>query len=153
MAFNPSNNLQDPLRNVSGEDRGFDGVTLTADTFEDGLVVGRFAKLDSGSLDNMDGSASPVVAGVVLRQAANPVEDGETVDADLYKQVEYKRSGPVTVDVVSGNTPAAFGTVFVNNVAGADAGKATTTDDGTTEPTNAEWIEEVATDVWLIRLI
>ena len=153
MPFTPSNNLQDPSRKVAGEDRGLSGISLTARVFENGLRVGRFAKLDSGSLDNMDGSASPVVAGVVLRQAANPVEDGDTIEADLYKQVEYKRSGLVSVEVVSGDTPATFGPVFVNNVAGADAGKATTTDDGTTEPTNAEWVEEVATDVWLVRLI
>lgn len=153
MPFTSSTNLTDPLRNVAGEDRGLNNITLSSDTFEDGLIVGRFAKLDSGSLDNLDSSATPNIAGVVLRSAANAIEDGQTYDATLIKQVEYTRSGLVTIDVVAGQAPTAFGPVFASNTDDANRGKGTTVDDATTEATNAEWIEEVASDVWLIRLV
>lgn len=152
MAFG-TGYLSDPVKVGAGE--RFDpnsAIVLTARTFEDGLVVGRFAKLDSGSLDNIDSSSSPVIAGVVLRNAAGPVEDLSTIDGSLYSQVEYQRAGLVTVDVVAADTPAQFGDVFVKNTNDADAGKATTVDDGTTEAANAEFIEEVKTNVWLIRL-
>jgi hypothetical protein len=125
---------------------------LTARTFQDGLLVGRFAKLDSGSLDNMDSSSTPVIAGVVLRKASEPVEDNGVIDGSLYLQVEYQRVGLVTVDVVDGDEPAQFGQVFVSNTDDADRGKATTTDDADTEDGNAAFIEEVADNVWLIRL-
>lgn len=144
--------LADPKGPSSGERYGVNNIILTARTFEDALVVGRFAKLDTGSLDNVDASATPVIAGVVLRKASNPIEDVSTIDADLFKQVEYLRQGLVTVDVVAADTPAQFGDVFVHNVADADAGKATTVDDANTEAANAEFIEEVAANVWLVRL-
>lgn len=145
--------LADPVKVGAGErfDPKSDTV-LTARTFEDGLVVGRFAKLDTGSLDNIDSSSTPVVAGVVLRKASNPIEDASTIDSDLFSQVEYLRAGLVTVDVVAADTPAQFGSVFVKNTNDADAGKATTVDDATTEAANAEFIEEVKANVWLVRL-
>lgn len=144
--------LGDPRGTSSGEKFGSTNIILSARTFEDGLTVGRFAKLDSGSLDNMDASATPVIAGVVLRKASNPIESGSTIDADLFDHVEYLRQGLVTVDVIAGQTPSQFGAVFAHNVAGADIGKASTADDANTEPTNAEFVEEVATNVWLVRL-
>ena len=136
----------------SGELQGENNIVLSATTFEDGLLMGRFAKLDAGSIDNIDASVTPNVAGVVLRDVPGAVEQDNAVDAATTTKVEYLRAGLVTVEVITGITPTAFGDVFVHNVADANAGKATTTDDATTEPTNAEWIEEVATDLWLIRL-
>lgn len=142
--------LDDPRKVGAGERYGSADVVLTALTFEDSLKVGRFAKLDTGSIDNLDGSASPVLAGVVLRNVANPVEDGAVVDADLYSQVEYVRQGLVTVDVKSGETPALFGRVYVSNAGDANDGLATATN--TDEPVNAEFIAEVQSGVWLIYL-
>lgn len=143
--------LGDPSRVGAGERWDPNSaLVLTATTFEDGLVVGRFAKLDTGSIDNMDGSATPVIAGVVLRNVASPVEDGQTVDGDLYDQVEYQREGLVTVELKDGETPAQFGTVYASNAGDADDGTATATD--TDIATGAEFVQEVATNVWLIRL-
>lgn len=132
----------------AGERLGAYAIALESTVFEDSLKVGRFAKLDTGSLDNMDGSASPVIAGVVLRNVANPVEDGAVIDADLYSQVSYIRQGLVTVDVKTGETPSLFDRVYVSNDGDANDGLATATN--TDEPVNAEFIMEVQTGVWLI---
>lgn len=145
MAF-ATGYLADPQKVGAGERYGSTNIVLTADTFEDGLKVGRFAKLDAGSLDNLDESATPVIAGVVLRNAAAPVEDGGVIDADLYGQVEYIRQGLVTVDVKTGETPAQFGAVYADNA----TGEATATN--TDIAVSGEFIEEVQAGVWLIRL-
>lgn len=145
MAFE-TGYLDDPQRVGAGERYGNNNIVLTARTFENGLKVGHFAKLDTGSLDNLDTSATPVIAGVVLRNPAAPVEDGATVDADLYGQVEYIRQGLVTVRVAEGETPAQFGTVYADNA----TGEATATD--TDIEVSGEFIEEVQDGVWLIRL-
>lgn len=151
MAF--SSARTDDIQPVgSGERLGTSNIVLTADTFEDNLIFGRFAKLDSGSLDNVDGSATPEIAGIVLRNTAYPVEDGDAIDSDLYTNVEYGRFGLYTVQIVSGDTPARFGSVFVHNLDDADAGKATTTDSADTVGVNAEFIHEVDSDVWLVAL-
>lgn len=140
--------LDDQQQIGAGERHGLTQVILTALTFEDNLKVGRFAKLDTGSLDNFDGSATPVPAGVVLRNVAAPVEDGAVIDADLYSQVEYVRQGLVTVNVKAGETPGLFGRVYISNAGDANDGLATATN--TDEAVNAEFISEVQDDVWLI---
>ena len=145
MAFE-TGYLDDPQKVGAGERYGNNNIVLTARTFENGLKVGHFAKLDTGSLDNLDTSATPVIAGVVLRNPAAPVEDGATVDADLYGQVEYIRQGLVTVRVATGETPAQFGTVYADNA----TGEATATN--TDIEVSGEFIEEVQDGVWLIRL-
>lgn len=149
MAF-ASSHLDDPQKVGAGERYGTLQLIYTARTFEDSLKVGRFAKLDTGSLDNLDGSATPTIAGVVLRNVAAPVEDNATVDADLYDQVEYIRQGLVTVDVKSGETPTRFGRVYISNDGDANDGLATATN--TDVAVNAEFIEEVQSGVWLIYL-
>lgn len=145
MAFE-TRYLADPQKIGAGERFGNNNIVLTARTFENGLKVGHFAKLDTGSLDNLDTSATPVIAGVVLRNPAAPVEDGATVDANLYGQVEYIRQGLVTVRVATGETPAQFGAVYADNA----TGEATATD--TDIAVSGEFIEEVQDGVWLIRL-
>lgn len=148
MPFN-TGYLSDPVRVGAGErfDPKADFI-LTAITFEDGLNVGRFAKLDTGSLDNLDGSATPTLAGIVLRKGSNPVEDGATIDADLYGQVEYARKGAITVSVKTGETPAQFDPVYVSNAPGS-YGQATATN---TDLASGGWefIEEVKPGVWLV---
>ena len=128
-------------------------IQLTATTFEDGLIVGRFAKMDSGSLDNVDSSATPVIAGVVTRNPVAAVENGDTINTpnDLYSRAEYVRQGIVTVEVDSADSPAMFGAVYVENQTPADYGKATTVSAGNVA-VNAEFLYEVQTDVWAIRL-
>jgi hypothetical protein len=151
MAFS-TGYLGDPQQVGGGERFGSTNIVLAARTFEDSLKVGRFAKLDTGSLDNIDGSVTPVLAGVVLRNAANPVEDGAVIDADLYDQVEYQRQGLVSVDVAAAATPAQFGTVFVSNQGDANDGLALSAAAAGDVTADAEFIEELATNVWLIRL-
>jgi len=149
MAFT-TGYLDDPQNVGAGERLGTVHAIFSATTFENGLKVGRFAKLDTGSLDNFDGSATPVIAGVVLRNVANPVEDAATIDSALYSQVEYMRQGLVTVDVKSGETPAKFGRVYISNAGDANDGLATATN--TDVDANAEFIEEVQSGVWLIYI-
>jgi hypothetical protein len=135
----------------AGEVRGTSNIVLGFDEFEDKLIAGRFAKLVGGSIDNMDASANPVIAGVVLRNVTGSVEAGSTIDAGLSNSVNVNRAGLVAVDVVTGDAPVAFGTVYAHNGAGANLGKATTANAGNTESTRAEWVEEVKAGVWLIR--
>lgn len=134
----------------AGESFGLAPTILSAVTFQNGLVVGRFAKLDTGSIDNFDGSATPVPAGVVLRNVANAVEAGTTIDASVTTKVEYIRSGLATVAVKAGVTPTMFDRVFISNAGDANDGMATTTN--TDVAVNAEFIMEVSTGVWLIYL-
>jgi len=141
----------DDNQNVAGGERyGANIIALTATEFEDQLKVGRFAKLDTASIDNMDGSASPVIAGIVLRNVANVVEDGGVIDATLYEQIEYIRQGLVSVDVKAGETPALFDRVYVSNAGDANDGLATAT--ATDEAVNGEFIYEIQDNVWMIYL-
>lgn len=149
MAF-ASTFINDPTAVGAGERFGPNVIALGAIDFEDNLKVGRFAKFDTGSIDNMDGSATPVIAGVVLRPVANAVELGGVLDADLYGQIEYLRQGIVTVDVKAGETPARFGRVYVSNAGDANDGLATAT--ATDEPVNGEFLHEVQSGVWAIYL-
>ena len=128
----------------AGEKQGQAHTILTFDNFETGLIQGRFCKLDTGRIDNLDGSATPVIPGVVLRNPAGPVESGSTISTTYYNQIEVVHTGLVTIDVASGETPAAFGRVYAKNT----TGEATATD--TDIETNAIFIEEVKSGVWLI---
>lgn len=139
--------INDPQAIGGGERLGVSNIILTALDFEDGLKVGRFAKLDAGSLDNMDGSGTPTIAGVVMRNVANPVEDGAVIDADLFEQVEFMRKGMTTVDVKAGETPAMFGAVYASNAGDADDGLAVTS---AGIDVKAEFIAEIQPGVWSI---
>jgi len=150
MAF-ATGYLADQNKIGSGELYGSNNICLTAKTFENGLVVGRFAKMDTGSLDNIDASTTPVIAGVVLRFVSNALESGATITTDLYSQVEFLRAGLATVDVVTGDTPSFGGVVYVENQTAGEYGKATTTSAGNVT-TAYEFLEEVTTDAWLVRL-
>ena len=149
MAF-ATGHLDDPQKAGSGELLGTSHIALAATTFEDGLKIGRFAKLATGSIDNLDGSGTPVIAGVILRNDAGIVEDGGTIDSSVYGQIEYLRQGLVTVDVKTGENPALFGRVYASNAGDANDGLATA--DAADVDTNAEFITEIQTDVWLIYI-
>ena len=122
-------------------------------TFEDGLVMGRFAKFDTGSVDNLDTSATPKIAGIVTRliggeQGVNTYrKTGTLVDT----VAEVMTVGFATVDVVTGNIPARYGIAYAVNAAGsgADFGKATTTSTNNVDSGYVFW-EQVDTNVWLV---
>ena len=122
-------------------------------TFEDGLVMGRFAKYDTGSVDNLDGSSTPKIAGVVTRLIGGELgvntyrKTGTLVDT----AAEVMTTGFATVDVVSGNTPARYGIAYAVNASGsgADFGKATTTSTNNVDSGYVFW-EKVDTNVWLV---
>jgi hypothetical protein len=149
MAFS-SDVLSDIQKVKSGERWGDNNIILSTTVFEDGLKIGRFAKLDTGSIDNLDGSLTPVIAGVVVRSAARALEDADAVDKTLYQQAEYMRQGLVTVGIKAGETPAKFGTVYASNAGDANDGLATATN--TDIEVSGEFIEEVTDGIWLIRL-
>ena len=134
----------------SGERFGTYNVELSSTVFEDGLKVGRFAKLDTGSIDNMDGSATPSIAGIVTRNMSSAIEQNGTIDASIYEQINYIRSGLCTVAVKSGETPSVLGRVYVSNAGNASDGLATATN--TDVPVNAEFIREIQAGVWLVYL-
>jgi len=148
MTF-PTKLLNDPQVIGAGERHGTTLAVLTSVLFENLLNIGRFAQLVAGSINNMAGNPAPVIAGVVLRNVASPVESGGVVDNTIFSQVEYMRAGLVTVDVKPGETPAQFGPVYASNAVGSE-GMATAT--STDVATNAEYIEEIKPNVWLIRL-
>lgn len=96
------------------------------------LNTGKFAIIKTGNLANMDKTATPVVAGLVLQSVVNAIESGETYvktgDGAVY-QVDVVSWGLATVAVKAGDTPAKFGAVYAVNsgLVDADLGKATTT--------------------------
>jgi len=145
-----SGTLADIQKIGSGERVGVPHCILSTNTFEDGLKAGRFAKLDTGSLDNFDGSVSPVPAGVVLRDVSNAVENAGVLDADVTTIAKYVRFGLVTVDVKAGETPTQFGRVYISNAGDANDGLATATN--TDIAVNAEFIKAIDTNLWLIYI-
>jgi len=142
----------DPQAIGGGELKGDVHVILSSKDFEDGLRVGRFAQYVSGSpsLKNMDGSASPVIAGIPKRHLGRSVEAGDSIDATYQTHVDYVRFGLVTVDVKSGEEPSRFGRVYVSNNGDADDGLATA--DSANLEVNAMFIHEVGDGAWLIML-
>ncbi|MCT7637064.1 hypothetical protein [Aliarcobacter butzleri] len=95
------------------------------------LKTGKFAIIKTGNLANMDKSATPVVAGLVLQSVVNAIESGETFvktgDGAVY-QLDVLEWGLGTVDVKAGDTPTKFGKIYAVNSGSVDAdlGKATT---------------------------
>jgi len=142
----------DPQRIGGGELLGDVHVILSSNDFEDGLRVGRFAQYVSGSpsLKNMDGSASPVIAGIPKRHLGRSVEAGDAIDATYQSHVDNVRLGLVTVDVKSGEDPSRFGRVYVSNNGDSDDGLATA--DSADLEVNAMFIHEVGDGAWLIML-
>ena len=122
-------------------------------TFEDGLVMGRFAKFDTGSVDNLDNSATPKIAGIVTRLIGGEtgVNTYRKTGALVDTAAELVTVGFATVDVVTGNTPARYGIAYAVNAtgSGADFGKATTTSTNNVDSGYVFW-EKVDTNVWLV---
>ena len=124
--------------------------------FEDGLVEGRFVKYDTGSIDNMDGSASPVVAGIARRKITGEIGTGiySTTGQEIDQVAEVINFGFATVAVTDAATPAKYGSVQFVNETGADAGKATdaAVASGIVSAGDVVFWEPKAAGVWLVRI-
>lgn len=146
-------------------------IVLSTTNYEEGLKIGRFAKIDiSGDeafLSNMNGSVDPALAGVTLRQTTDHLQGslvGITAENLPYYSSEpnlnYIRQGLVSVKLAAGSdTPVLFEQVYVVNKAiGDDSGNVTTS---TFAPAadrveySAEFVKPVpgTTDIWLIRIV
>lgn len=127
------------------------GLTLSFDTFEDGLIQGRFAKYDTGSVDNLDTSATPQIAGITRRLISGEIgiSTYRTTGDVINSVAEVITTGMATVDVVSGVTPAKYGIAYAENQTAGEYGKATTVSSGNVDSGWVFW-KEVATNVWLV---
>jgi hypothetical protein len=99
------------------------------DVWEEGLIPGRFVKYDAGSIDLLDTSATPVIAGVVRRKISSALENLTYTKLGIAPDqvAEIVNFGFVSVEVLAGDTPARFQQVYAVNTAGANLGKATET--------------------------
>jgi len=160
MAF--SDTVQNEISGVGAGETGQGAkIELSTIDYESGLKIGRFAKIDAGVLSNLDGSATPVIAGVVTRRITDSLENPGVVSEDLPYYLgdpnqTFLRQGLVTVQLsAASGTPTQFGAVYATNeAANVDNGNVSTVDDGTTDAVDAEFIKLMpkTTDIWQIRL-
>jgi hypothetical protein len=122
------------------------------EVWEEGLVPGRFVKYASGSIDLLDVSATPVIAGVVRRKIASAIENATYTKLGIAPDqvAEVCNFGFVTVEVPAGVTPAKFGQVYAVNIAGADIGKATTVPTSNVAVPGCVFWEAKAANTWLV---
>lgn len=143
--------LNDPAKVEGGELIGSnDHAIIPITDYEDGLRVGRFAKLDTGRVDNFDGSATPTVAGLVKRKISNAVEDANVLKLAQWSSIDIIRGGFATVDVKDGESPSFLSRVYISNAGDADDGLATA--NAADVDANAEFIREVKTGTWVIYI-
>lgn len=135
----------------AGEIHGGGHCIWGARSFQDGLTVGRFAQVKAGVISNMDATATPTLAGVVMRNAASPVEAASVLNTAYYANADIVLSNMVTVDAVAADTPTMFAPIYAVNTAGADIGKATVNASGTIA-TRGRFLEVIQPGVWLIQL-
>lgn len=128
--------------------------TSAFDVFEDGLVEGRFCKFDAGSIDNLDASATPTIAGVAKRKVTGEIGTGiySTTGQEYDSVAEVVNFGFVTVDVTAAAVPTKYAQVYAHNVADAEAGAATQDATGTVAVPDCVFWEPKADGVWLVRI-
>jgi len=133
------------------------------DKFEDGLKIGLIAKLDTGSVDNLDGSATPLLVGVPKRKVNKAIGSDTYVATPVNgladKVADVCDFGRVTVlmtaTAVAAATAEQGAQVYViNGVANADNGKVT---DNVAETealivTGAVFNREKKSGVWVITI-
>ena len=123
--------------------------------FEDGLIEGRFCKYDTGSIDNLDASGTPVIAGIVKRKITGEIGTGlySTSGMEMDQVAEVINFGFATVTVTDAADPSKYDAVNVINAATADAGKATdaAVASGIISAGDVVFWEQKATGVWLVR--
>ena len=137
----------------AGEGFGtYPSAQSTYTTFENGIVEGRFVKLDAGSIDALDNSATPVIAGVLLRDLTGAIESNGLTDVTYQTSVQVIEDGYVTIDIQAAAVPTALSQVYlVNSV--ADSGKVTQNSAFTDAiAVDAYFVREVKTGVWLIKI-
>lgn len=125
------------------------------DEFEEGLLIGRFSQSLSGVISNLNGTATPTIAGVVKRKISNELNAtyytklGQEVD----QVAEVGDFGFMTVTVTGTAAPSRFDPVYAINATGADAGKATQNSaaTGALAISGAVFWQEEEAGVWLIR--
>jgi len=124
------------------------------EVWEEGLVPGRFVKYDAGSIDLLDASATPVIAGVVRRKIASALENATYTKLGIAPDqvAEIVNFGFVTVDVPTGVTPAKFGQVYAVNATGANAGKATTVSASNVAVPGCVFWEAKRPGTWLVLI-
>lgn len=129
------------------------------DTFEDQLVPGRFVKRDTGRIDNIDGSATPVIVGVSRRKIASALDQanyrtaasGAIAPDSVAEVINF---GFATVEVPTGVTPAQYGQVYAVNASGSGVnfGKATTVSTNNVAIPDCIFWEAKADGVWLVLM-
>jgi len=154
MAFNNAT-LQDSPDLPAGEVITASPYNVSAfELFEDGLVEGRFCKFDSGQIDNLDASATPVIAGIVKRKITGEIGTGiySTSGMEIDQVAEVINFGFATVTVTGTADPSKYDQVYTVNAASVDAGKATDSSAETIVNGAVFW-EEKKTGVWLVRVM
>lgn len=122
--------------------------------FEDGLVEGRFVKYDTGSIDNLDASATPLIAGIAKRKITGEIGTGvySTSGQEIDQVAEVANFGFATVAVTDAAAPSKYDPVYTVNAATADAGKATEDATGTLAVADVVFWEPKGAGVWLVRM-
>jgi len=156
MAFN-NTVLQDNPDLGAGEFIAASPYNVSAfERFENGLVEGRFVKFDTGRIDNMDASASPVVAGISRRKITGEIGTGiySTTGTAVDQVAEVINFGFATVTVTDAADPSRYDAVNFVNAATADAGKATdaAVTAGIVSAGDVVFWEQKAINVWLVRI-
>jgi len=123
------------------------------EVFEDGLIEGRFVKYDTGSIDNLDSSATPTIAGIARRKPTGEIGTGiySTSGQEIDQVAEVINFGFATVTVTDAADPAKYDQVYVSNTDDADRGKASEVDTLLEVPGVVFW-EQKAANVWLVRI-
>lgn len=124
------------------------------EVWEEGLIPGRFVKYDTGSIDLLDTSATPVIAGVVRRKIASALENATYTKLGIAPDqvAEVVNFGFVTVEVLSGDTPTKYQQVYAVNTAGTDLGKATETATSNAIVPGCVFWEAKAANIWLVLI-
>jgi len=122
--------------------------------FEDGLIEGRFCKFDEGSIDNLDASGTPVIAGIVKRKITGEIGTGiySTSGMEIDQVAEVINFGFATVTVTGTADPSKYDQVYTVNADSVDAGKATESSAETIVKGAVFW-EEKKAGVWLVRVM
>lgn len=139
----------DPLKTPSGEIVGNSNILIARTAFENALLFGRFAKYDTGRVDNMDGSATPVIAGIVVRDMTNPIDDGLAYTTENTRQIDLVAHGLATVEAIAGETPSFNAPIYARNSGAGDMGKASVAS-ANGILTDARFVEKITDTVWLV---
>lgn len=126
------------------------------EVFEDGLIEGRFVKFDTGSIDLLDASVTPKIAGIAKRKIDGEIGTGvySTSGTEIDSVAEVINFGYATVTVQDAAAPSKYDPVYAINLASAESGKATE-DSGATGAllvANVVFWEQKAANVWLVRI-